>query len=942
MPRMTSISAGRGGALQFDSSRSASLDGEWDFFPGDHAVADLRRLTPVAIRVPGLWEAQGHLDLDGVAWYRRRFRLEETEGDWTLRFGAVMDAAEVYLNGAPVGGHDRGFTPFELDAGAALVAGDNELAVRVADPAVDDPDHLRTAHGKQGWANNLFPSRPSLYMTYGGIWQPVTLRRHGRVVVDDVFVNGDPDDLVVTVEVANRGPETVARVGMRTLGLVRELEVELPAAGRRLLEARLGRVSADHWRPERPVLHDAVVDVRADDALSDSRVVRFGLRVVSIDAGRIVIDGDPYRMKSVLVQGFRGDTLYAEGDRDRIREEVAAARAMGFNTLRLHIKAFDPTYLDVCDEMGMLLHCDIPVAEPIAYEDMGGETLLTRRCVAAARDQVRRDRNHPSIVLWSAMNEIGLADFSVRRLPGYEAFVRAVAGAVQEEDPTRPVIENDWVEPDPDEVMMSPILTAHWYGRLHRDYLDRLERDSARWAGTGKVLLVTEFGDWGLPEMPPEPDPPFWDTRAIYASALAQTLWPGTVGRFLVETQRYQGLSDRLQAEVFRRHDHIGGYCLTELTDVPHELNGVLDLARRPKPLAVAEVTRANQVVLPILRLESLVMPGGGLLHAPLQVANDGPALHDVTVEARFGDSPPAMGADQLLAIDATGLPAAQVEERFRETEWQVRLGDVDGYGVTEGPTVAVVAPDVPGSHDLVLRLRVGDRSVAENRYPIHVVAGDAAPYPVRLVGAGTTADALRSVGAVIGEEGPTVVAEGALDAASGADLAGRLERGEVVVVLAQSVDAAEHYPAPVELQALETVWGSTLFTFTTDHGAIPSLPRHNVLVAEDSTVQASSVVSSIAGRPFPDTPVVIAYKPVPGAMTGTVLGSHPVGRGRLAFCQYRLAAGAASGDAAACGILADLLRWAAVPRPVIERDVIEKDDGRQLHNFYWLEEVAR
>ena len=928
--------------MQFDSSRTASLDGEWDFFPGDHALSELDRLTPARIRVPALWEAEGHLDLDGAAWYRRRFRLDDTDGHWTLRFGAVMDAADVYLNGIPIGGNDLAFTPFEFDAGPTLVVGDNEITVRVVDPPLDDPDHLRSAHGKQGWANHVFPSRPSLYLTYGGIWQSVTLRRHGPLTVADVFVNGDPGELVVSADVVNRGPAIDGRLGVRTLGLVRELEVDLPASGRARLEARFGAVNADHWRPERPVLHDAMVDVRAAGRLSDSTVVRYGLRVVRIEGGRMLIDGEPYRMKSVLVQGFRADRLYAEGNRDQIREEVAAAKEMRFNTLRLHIKAFDPAYLEVCDEMGMLLHCDIPVAEPIAYEEMGGDTLLMRRCVAAARDQVRRDRNHPSIVLWSAMNEIGLARFEVRRWPGYEEFVRAVAGAVQEEDPTRPVVENDWVEPDPDEVLMSPILTAHWYGRLHRDYLDKLESASARWAGIGKLLFVTEFGDWGLPEMPPEPDPPFWDTRAIYAAGLAQTLWPGTVGRFLIETQRYQGLSDRLQMEVFRRHDHIGGYCLTELTDVPQELNGVLDLGRRPKPLAVAEVARGNQVVLPMLRLESLVVPAGGLLHAPLHVANDGPALGDVTVEARFGDSAPAMTPEQLLTIDGSELPPAQVEGRFRETATEVRLSDVAGHRVAEGGTVSVRAPEVPGSHDLVLRLRAGEHGVVENRYPIHVVAQRPAPFPVRLIGTGRTADALRSVGAVLGDDGPTMVAEGALDGVTGGELAGRLDRGEVVVVLAQRAEAAEHYPAPVRLQALETVWGSTLFTFATDHGAIPSLPRRNVLVAEDSTVQASSVVSSIGGRAFPDTPVVIAYKPVPNAMTGTVLGSHAVGTGRLVFCQYRLAAGAASGDAAACGLLADLVRWAAAPRPVIERDVVTKDDGRHLYNYYWRDEAAR
>ncbi len=927
--------------LEFDDWRTASLDGEWDFYPGNHQLADLDRTAPQAIRVPGLWEAQGYLDLDGTAWYRRRFRLDDISGGWTLRFAAVMDLSEVYLNGRSLGGHDQPFTPFEVDPGPAL-GEDNDLAVRVEDPALDDERHLRMAHGKQGWANHVFPSRPSLYMTYGGIWQPVTLRRHGPAVLADVFVNGDPDDLVVIVEVENRGPAVDARLGVRTLGLVRELELQLDANTCHRFEVGFGVTEALRWRPESPHLHQALVDLRAGDVLSDSRAVRYGLRTVRIEGRQMLVNDQPYRMKSVLVQGFGADELYAEPSRPQIEREVAAAREMGFNTLRLHIKAFDPAYLDVCDEVGMLLHCDIPVAEPIVHEEMGGDTELTRRSVAAARQQVRRDRNHPSIVLWSAMNEVCLERFEARGWPGYEAFVRTVAGAVRDEDPTRAIIENDWIEPEADRVFVSPILTAHWYGRLHREYLDKIERRSSQWADLPRPLFVTEFGDWGLPDMPVLPDPPFWDARETYASSLARTRWPASVARFVQETQRYQGISDRLQAEVFRRHDHIGGYCVTELTDVPQELNGLLDLHRRPKPIAVAELTRANQTVLPMLRLHSLVVPAGGLLRAPLHVANDGGPLDDVTVEARFGESVGSMSLDELLALDARSLPAAQVEARFRETVAERRLGSLPSHQASACGHLDVVAPEVPGTHDLVLRLFEGKVQVAENRYPIHVVVHPPVPVPVRLVGGGPTVEALRLVGAEPDDDGVTVVAEGALDAAAGDDLGRRLERGEVVLVLAQTTAAAKHFPVPVDLAELATAWGSTDFRFSTDHGAIPSLPRRTVLVAEDSTVQATVVVAGVDGQPFPDTPVIIAYKPVPGALTGTVLGSHAVASGRLVFCQYRLSARAASGDAAACALLADLLRWASEPQAVMGRHEHLKDDGRRLLEYGWRDEVAR
>ena len=337
-------------------------------------------------------------------------------------------------------------------------------------------------------------------------------------------------------------------------------------------------------------------------------------------------------MKSALVQGFGADELYAEGSRGAIQTEVRAARAMGFNTLRLHIKAFNPVYLDVCDELGMLLHCDIPVAEPIAHEEIGaeGESVVATRSVQAVRGQICRDRNHPSIIMWSLMNELCLDRLEAREWDRYERFARALVAAAKEADPTRPIIENDWVEPDTDRVFAGDVLTAHWYGRLHADYLGKIEQACARWSAVDRPFFVTEFGDWGLPEMPSLPRPPFWDARELYAAGLAATRWPGSIARFVTETQRYQGLSDRLQAEVFRRHDHLGGYCVTELTDVPHELNGLLDLHRAPKTLAVAEMARANQTVLPMLRLTSLVVMADEYITAELHVANDGERLDDV------------------------------------------------------------------------------------------------------------------------------------------------------------------------------------------------------------------------------------------------------------------------------------------------------------------------
>jgi hypothetical protein len=403
-----------------------------------------------------------------------------------------------------------------------------------------------------------------------------------------------------------------------------------------------------------------------------------------------------------------------------------------------------------------------------------------------------------------------------------------------------------------------------------------------------------------------------------------------------------------LQAEVFRRHDHITGYCVTELTDVPHELNGLLDLHRLPKRIAVQEITRANQAVLPMLRLQSLVVTTGEYVTAPLTVANDGPALDDVDIEVRFGDAPAPMGYEGLLAVDASDLDPAMATARFTESVWASRAGQLPGHVPTDLGLVVIAAPDVPGSHDLVLRLRAGDGSTFENRYTLHVVRTPVAAHPVRVIGSRPELHAaLDRLGASLVEGGggggvPTIVAEGALDAAAADEVDRRLAAGDVVVVLAQQPEAAPSYPVPVELFAVETEWGSSVFHFTTDHGALPSLPRRNVLVAEDSTVQARSVVTRVAGEAFPDVPVVIAYKPVPGAMTGTIVGSHAVGPGRLVFCQYRLCGAAAKGDAAALAILADLIGWAAAPRRQLTVEATTLADGRRVARYGHERTVAR
>jgi hypothetical protein len=323
-----------------------------------------------------------------------------------------------------------------------------------------------------------------------------------------------------------------------------------------------------------------------------------------------------------------------------------------------------------------------------------------------------------------------------------------------------------------------------------------------------------------------------------------------------------------------------------------------------------------------------------------VRIANDGPELSGVTVEARFGDVAEVGEQDRVGGVDARALPPERVAARFDEEQWAGRVGKLEAYRTTDAGRAVLAAPEVPGSHDLIVRVRAGGVAVGENRYPIHVVATERSLLEVRA--AGGAAEALASVGAVAGTSGPLVVGEGALDHEAAEELRRALDLGESVVLLAQSPEAFGELAVPMAAEPVTTAWGSSVFYFTTDVGAIAGLPRRRVLVAEDSTIQAREAIVSVGGELFPSRPIVIAYKPNPRAMTGTIVGEHRVGSGRLIFCQYRLEGRAATGDAAARAVLRGILTWATDPHLPAERETMTHEDGRgvKLYSFSEAEPI--
>jgi hypothetical protein len=576
-------------------------------------------------RVGLSWNAQfaDLRDYMGVGWYRASFDVPSlADGRRALiRFGAVDYFSEVYVNGKQVGTHEGGYTPFEFDVTEAVRAGRNELVVRVVDPPMDERENRarfpgmlynEIPHGKQNW-----------YVQTGGIWQPVTLEFKpafyikrvrvtpeisGRVAVEVEHAgrsSHDPNPITVTVR--DTGGNVLAQTGGGgiTLNAPRTFSVQVK--------------SPQLWSPEHPTLYTVEVSLN-DGAEEDVVRERFGFRSFEARNGKFYLNGEPYYMIAALDQDFYPDTIYSSPPEAYVRDMMLKARRLGLNMLRCHIKVPDPVYLKVADEVGMLVWYEVP-----SWNDFNHfSPQAAARGEKIFQEMTERDWNHPSIVIQSIINEGWGADLSKEAT--HRAWLRAAfERAKQQTAPlARLIVDNSACCNNFH--LKTDIEDNHRYNSIPDDHMafDRWVADFAarpKWnfsphgdaEPTGREpLVLSEFGNWGLPKLPAEL--PWWFERGFGDRAVTRPA--GVFERFkefgfarlfpnydaLAEaTQQHQFVSLKHEIEEIRRHASIQGYVITEFTDINWEANGLMDMWRNPKVYA-PELAKLQQPDLVIAR----------------------------------------------------------------------------------------------------------------------------------------------------------------------------------------------------------------------------------------------------------------------------------------------------------------------------------------------------
>jgi len=328
---------------------------------------------------------------DENLWYKRTFkgpRLKSGERV-LLHFGAVDWQTTVYINGKEAGTHTGGYTEFTLAITDLQKPGDNELAVKVYDPT----DEGIGPHGKQ----TLQPGG-IVYTATSGIWQTVWLETVPKDYVQCLTItpNVDSSFVAVTVHANVDEPVQLAAGGDKISGRTNQL-IKLPI------------VKAHLWSPEDPYLYDLDVKTGADEVKS-----YFGMRKINIDKDdkgidRIFLNNKPYYNLGVLDQGFWPDGLYAAPTDEALAFDIMAIKAMGFNTIRKHIKVEPARWYYWADKLGVLVWQDM--VNPNEDLPEGSKAEFERE----SKETLEQLHNYPCITTWVLFNE-GWGQYDQKRL----------------------------------------------------------------------------------------------------------------------------------------------------------------------------------------------------------------------------------------------------------------------------------------------------------------------------------------------------------------------------------------------------------------------------------------------------------------------------------------------------------------------------------------------
>ncbi len=539
------------------------LDRGWRFTPDppkDFAQPEFDDHSWAAIKVPAHWEMEGFRSREGVGGYRAHFISEASGGRLMLRFDGVYSGAQVWLNGKPIAYHEGGFTPFEADITDLVKVGDNVIALRVT-------EHTNVS-------DNL--DKMSLYADFplAGIIRKVTLFRvpdvHIEAFEETCQFGSDGATVQGTVSVISRllhaVPGASLTVQLRApdgkIAAQESYKIQkLGSCERNDAAFALKVKNPQGWTAEHPTLYTLQLTLASDGQPLQTLRQPIGLRETTVVGPALLINGSPVKFRGTCHHDshpLMGRAVTPE----LTQQDMELIKGANLNSVRTSHYPPIPELVDDADRIGLYVEDEASFCWVGAADDLRN----TPQIIQLTGELLARDRNHPSVFMWSLCNESSFG-FGFERS---HEWVRKV-------DPSRPTgaATSAWLE----------IATLHNPISIQRiqenETLDKPMFFDEAWCIYQGIFgdVAEMWVDPGMRDYYAEPLPAIWDVFMKSKSTQGSMIWAWSDDIFCVPNR---GLE--YGRETARSHFIENSYLMPRRGLVGDAPWGVVDGWRRPKP----------------------------------------------------------------------------------------------------------------------------------------------------------------------------------------------------------------------------------------------------------------------------------------------------------------------------------------------------------------------
>ena len=433
---------------QFRRYNWQSLNGEWEFGFGEKENYDRKINVPFSYQ----WEASGIGDktVHDTVWYKRTFKIDrENKGKRAfLCFNAADYETDVWVNGNHAIKHIGGFTPFKADITQYLKDGENEITVRCIDTL-----ETSVPRGKQSWTGEPFTC---FYYPNTGIWGSVWIEFFNEDCIENYSLQSDIDNRRVYGYIETLYSKAdEAEIILTFRGKVLKKQKFSLDGKRTNYSISLADNAFDFgellWWVDNPNLINVDYVLYKDNKAVDRAHTRIGLRKISIENGKICLNGRPLYQRLILDQGYWNESGLTPPSAEALKKDIELSKAMGFNGARKHQKLEDPYYYYYAEELGFLVWAEMPSAYTFCDKEVKAITQEWQEIVNAAK-------NFTSVIAYVPLNE-SWGTREIKTNKEQQNFTRSLYYLTKSIDDTRIISTNDGFET----IEESDILGIHDY-----------------------------------------------------------------------------------------------------------------------------------------------------------------------------------------------------------------------------------------------------------------------------------------------------------------------------------------------------------------------------------------------------------------------------------------------------------------------------------------------